>query len=171
MHKSHGVSLIELLFCLLLLALLLALATPSFSEMLARERARSASNSLRSALDLARESAIMTGQAVSVAAPGEDDWAGGWRIFHDRNRDGLQQSGERTLAVQPPLDGVKILTDRTTRRYIHYRADGVSIQPSGAFHAGYLAICSRSATAYRVVVNRSGRIRSERGEAARICTR
>ena len=170
MSRNAGISLVELLFSLALVAILLSTAAPSFSEMLARQRAQAAAQALRSALNLARETAVMTGQAVSIAAI-DDDWAKGWRVFHDRNNDGARQDHEPALANQQAFDRIQIHPDRTTRRYVHFRADGVSIQPSGAFHAGHLAICSKSPTAYKVIINRSGRIRQESAEAATLCSR
>lgn len=170
MFKNLGISLVELLFCLAIAAILLSLAAPSFSDLLARQRAQSAAHSLRGALDLARETAVMTGQGVSIAAI-DEDWSKGWRVFHDRNNDGTRQNDEPPLANHPSLEGVEIHTDRTTRSHIHFRADGVSIQPSGAFHAGHLAICNKGPTAHKVIINRSGRIRHESAETSTLCPR
>lgn len=170
MLKYRGISLVELLVCLALLAILMSMAAPSFSDLLARQRTQTAAHSLRSALNLARETAVMTGQAVSIAAI-DGDWSAGWRIFHDRNNDGQRQDDEPALANQQSLEGVAIHADRTSKRYIHFRADGASIQPSGAFHAGHLAVCGKGSNAYKLVINRSGRIRQENAEPATLCAR
>lgn len=170
MPRVRGVSLVELLMCLALLAILSSMAAPSFSDLLARQRAQSAAHSLRSALNLARETAVLSGQAVSIA-PIDGDWSAGWRIFHDSNNDGRRQEHEPPLANQQRLEGIAIHADRTSKRYIHFRTDGVSIQPNGAFHAGHLAICGRGSVAYKVLINRSGRIRLEDAAHATSCPR
>lgn len=95
----------------------------------------------------------------------------GWRVFHDRNNDGTRQDDEPPLANQQVFEGVEIHSDRTSKRYIHFHADGVSIQPSGAFLAGHLAVCGKGSSAYKLLINRSGRIRQERAEPATLCPR
>ncbi|WP_371364796.1 GspH/FimT family pseudopilin [Pseudomonas sp. QL9] len=170
MPRCRGVSLVELLVCLALLAILLSTAAPSFSDLLARQRTETAAHSLRSALNLARETAVMTGQVVSIAAI-DGDWSAGWRVFHDRNNDGMRQDDEHPLANQAAIEGVSIQADRTSKSYIHFRADGVSIQPNGAFHAGHLAVCGKGSKAYKLLINRSGRIRQESAEPATLCPR
>lgn len=170
MLKCRGISLVELLICLALLAILLSMAAPSFSDLVARQQTQTAAHSLRSALNLARETAVLTGQAVSIAAI-DGNWTAGWRVFHDHNNDGARQDNEPPLANQQAFDGVEIHADRTSKRYIHFRADGVSIQPSGAFHAGHLVVCGRGSNAYKLLINRSGRIRQESAEPTALCPR
>ena len=89
----------------------------------------------------------------------------------DDNNDGQQQSGEPRLRLHPPLEGVQIYPDETSRSYIHYRPQGQAIRPNGAFHAGHFRICAQYATAHRIVINRSGRIRHESAPSASLCPR
>lgn len=68
MPRGKGFTLIELLFTLAILAIALSIAAPSFSEMLKNQRASTAAQELRNALDYTRESAAHSGQATSIAA-------------------------------------------------------------------------------------------------------
>jgi type IV fimbrial biogenesis protein FimT len=168
MFKHQGLSLLELLFSLALLMTILGLAVPSFRDMIAAQRALTAMHSLRGALNYARERAVLSGVPVSIAAA-QGDWAKGWSLFHDRNNDGIRQAHEQPLAVYEPLQDVEVRPDSTSRTYIHYRPNGISVQPNGAFHAGHLLLCARHRTSYKLLINRTGRIRTESGETASLC--
>ncbi|MCP1602779.1 GspH/FimT family protein [Pseudomonas citronellolis] len=170
MPKNRGFSLLEALLSILLLSLLASLAIPAFNNLLQSNRALVALHSLHGALSHARQTAVLTGRPVSVVAH-EGDWAKGWALFHDDNNDGQQQSGEPRLRLHPPLEGVQIYPDETSRSYIHYRPQGQAIRPNGAFHAGHFRICTQHATAHRIVINRSGRIRNESAPSASLCPR
>jgi len=97
--RSRGFTLIELLVILTISAILVAMAVPSFQAMIRTNRISGASNSMLSALDLARSEAIRRGAnvvicrsvnseavnpACSSGASGGfngDDWAAGWIVF------------------------------------------------------------------------------------------
>lgn len=168
MFRNQGLSLLELLGGIALLSLLLTVSIPAFSDLIASQRALTALHSLRGALNHARQTATLTGKPVSIAAT-EGDWAKGWQLFHDTDNDGQRQENERLLTIQGALQDVEIRADNTSRNYIHYRPSGISVQPNGAFHAGYLLICARHSTSHKIVINRSGRIRSESGPSEQLC--
>ncbi|MEL7937326.1 GspH/FimT family pseudopilin [Pseudomonas delhiensis] len=170
MQKNRGFSLLEALLSILLLWLVASLAVPAFDNLLQSQRSLVALHSLRGALSHARQTAVFTGRPVSVAAH-EGDWANGWALFHDDDNDGRPQPGEPPLRLQPALEDVEIRPDSTSRHYIHYRPQGHAIRPNGAFHAGHLKVCSRHATSHRIVINRSGRIRTESAPSASLCPR
>lgn len=77
--NQTGFTLIELMVTVSLLAILAGLATPSFREMVASQRLRSAAFSLVSDLTLARSEAVKRGASVSIT-PVSDAWAGGWHV-------------------------------------------------------------------------------------------
>lgn len=170
MPKNRGFSLLEALLSILLLSLLASLAVPAFDNLLQSNRALAALHNLQGALSHARQTAVLTGRPVSVVAH-EGDWAKGWALFHDDNNDGQQQSGETLLRLHPALEDVEIHPDETSRRYIHYRPQGHAIRPNGAFHAGHLKVCSRHTTSHQIIINRSGRIRTESAPSATLCPR
>ena len=168
MPRDRGFSLIELLFTLVILAIALAIAAPSFTDQLRNQRASSAAHDLRNALDFARESAVHSGQPVSVAVIGTD-WASGWEVFADPDNLGTREPRAPPLSAHGPLAAIVIRADSTSRRYIHFTARGNSIQSNGAFHSGTLTICGEGRSSYRIVLNKSGRLRSEAGTTEDFC--
>ena len=64
---SRGFTLIELMVAVAMIAILSAVAAPSFSEMMVRSAIRSASSDLGADLNLARAEAIRVGGRVRYA--------------------------------------------------------------------------------------------------------
>lgn len=170
MARVQGFTLVELLFTLAIIAIALSIAAPSFSEMLSNQRASTAAHELRSALDFARETAAHSGQPISVVA-NHGDWAAGWEIFVDPDNRGTRAPEQALLAVHDPLTGIRIHTDSTSRRFIHYIPRGNAIQPNGAFHAGTLTLCGEGRSSFRIVFNKAGRIRTESATTEDFCPR
>ena len=77
--RSHGLSLIELLAGLVILSVLISLAAPSFSRMLAEQRLRQAGSELRISLATARSEAVKRNEAVSLVAY-DGGWSSGWCV-------------------------------------------------------------------------------------------
>ncbi|MBD9517643.1 GspH/FimT family pseudopilin [Pseudomonas sp. PDM22] len=166
--RELGFTLVELLFTLAILAIALSIAAPSFSELLQNQRASTATQELRNALNFARESAAHSGQPVSIAATGSD-WAAGWEVFADASNSGIRTPQQLPLAAHGPLSGISIHTDSTSRRYLHFTPRGNAIQPNGAFHSGTLTLCGAGRTSYHIVFNKAGRIRTEAGTTELYC--
>jgi type IV fimbrial biogenesis protein FimT len=170
MPRNQGVTLVELLFTVAILAIALSIAAPSFSELLSNHKASTATQDLRSALDFARESAVHSGQPMSIA-PLEGNWISGWEVFVDPDNRGVRASAYPPLIIHGPLGIRQIQTDSTSRRYIHFTARGNSIQPNGAFHSGTLTLCGDGDSSFRIVINKAGRIRTESGATETLCPR
>ncbi|MEP9318215.1 GspH/FimT family pseudopilin [Pseudomonas sp. LABIM340] len=168
--RELGFTLVELLFTLAILAIALSIAAPSFSELLHNQRASTATQELRNALDFARESAAHRGQPISIAATG-GDWAAGWEVFADSGNSGVRAPQQPPLAAHGPLSGISIRTDSTSRRYLHFTPRGNAIQPNGSFHASTLTLCGAGRTSYHIVFNKAGRIRTEAGYTEDYCPR
>lgn len=86
--KARGVTLIELMIAIVVMAISLALATPSFVRMIADHRVASSTNSLINAFRYARNSALRSGQPVTVcpvASAGgttcSSAWSGDWSVI------------------------------------------------------------------------------------------
>ncbi len=98
-------SLIELLVAITILAILTAMAMPSFLEYVANNRVTAANNGLVTALTLARSEALRRGQttAVCISENGTScvgsghDWARGWIAFIDTDGDGLLSNADATV--------------------------------------------------------------------------
>jgi type IV fimbrial biogenesis protein FimT len=92
-QRTSGFTLVELMITLAVLAILLSLAAPSFTQMIASNRISSETNEFIAALNLARSEAVRRGQPVAVrAVSGGAEFAGGWQIITDANADGAAAS-------------------------------------------------------------------------------
>ena len=85
-----GYTVLELMVTLAVLALLAAVAIPSFDDSIQRNARDSAMLDLMSSLSLARSEAVNASSTVSLcrssnqtACAGAGDWAAGWLIFVD----------------------------------------------------------------------------------------
>jgi type IV fimbrial biogenesis protein FimT len=73
---SHGVTLVELLVVLVIVAIGATLAAPSFAQMIANYKVRAAAESILGGLNLARTEALRRNAAVSfVLAAGGSGWS------------------------------------------------------------------------------------------------
>jgi len=79
MRQHVGFTLIELLVGVALLGILIAIAQPAFSNLIAEQRLRQVSQQLRSSLTLARSEAIKRNEGVTVYGRG-GAWANGWCV-------------------------------------------------------------------------------------------
>lgn len=75
-----------------IMAILAALAGPSFAPLIERWRVRDAAETLTSSLYYARSEAIKRGGNVIIQANTGTDWSTGWRIFFDANANGSQDT-------------------------------------------------------------------------------
>ncbi len=88
-NKQKGFTIIELMIVLLIMAILIALASPSFTKMIRDNRVQTTANGLIVALSTARNEAIRRGvnvticasNAVATPACGGTDWAAGWLVY------------------------------------------------------------------------------------------
>lgn len=103
-RATTGFTLVEMLVAVAIVAILSAVATPSFTDMMVRTALRSVSSDLGSDLNYARSEAVRTGTAVSVCARASAascgvDWSAGWLVFREAGAgvDGLLEAGEPVL--------------------------------------------------------------------------
>ncbi|WP_088968325.1 GspH/FimT family pseudopilin [Vogesella sp. LIG4] len=64
--RQHGFTLLELMIGIILLAIFAAMAVPAFQAFIARNRVRSASEQLRSALIFTRSEAVKRSQTITL---------------------------------------------------------------------------------------------------------
>lgn len=74
-----GFTLIELMVGLIVLAILIAFAVPSYQSLIAEQRVRATVSDLHSALALARSEAIKLNRQITLV-PADEGWSSGWRI-------------------------------------------------------------------------------------------
>ena len=82
-QASHGFTAIELMVVVAIIAILAALAGPSFTPLIERWRVRDAAETLTSTLYLARSEAIKRAGGIAIDATG--GWNTGWKVTHTQN--------------------------------------------------------------------------------------
>lgn len=98
-----GFTLVELMIALAVLAIMVAIATPSFREISLNNRSSSSINNLLADLSMARSEAVKVARTASVAALG-GDWNTGWEVFEDTNGNGVRDAGEELIKTAPPVN-------------------------------------------------------------------
>lgn len=87
--RQRGFSLVELMVVIVVAAILLAIAVPSFRDLMHRSQVSSASNELLASLVYARDEAITRGQLVSMcpstdngtSCAGGSTFESGWMVY------------------------------------------------------------------------------------------
>ncbi|GIX31213.1 MAG: hypothetical protein KatS3mg124_1685 [Porticoccaceae bacterium] len=86
--KAGGFTLLELLVVLLLMGVLAALGVPRLEELLARRRVEGVAEDYVKGLVLARSEAVRRAAEVRFRPRDGADWASGFAVVADRDRDG-----------------------------------------------------------------------------------
>ncbi len=160
-NRNQGFTLFELLMTVLLAALILGIALPSFSDTLARQRQRVEIDALFHAIHRARKESIMRRKVVSLCPSVDDqncslgqDWSSGWILFENTDRDSppMVDPGEAVLARHRVSERIRITANRRgfTLRATFLRATN-----------GTLVVCDKNAkiAPRALVVSYTGRPR------------
>jgi|GEM_PF-454100 type IV fimbrial biogenesis protein FimT len=168
-HRFSGHTMVELLATLSIIAILVALAAPSFITFLSKNRATSYSNELSSIFNLARSEAIKRGQIVSVCSSADvlastltcstasnpqsaTDWIDGWLVFLDQGTIGTYETGDTLLKVGEPSSVNAVITTDSSDMFGNYVSFSGLGAPQGA---GSLYICVGAKTGQSVGIPRT----------------
>ncbi|MES2361066.1 MAG: GspH/FimT family pseudopilin [Pseudomonadota bacterium] len=113
-HKAQGFTLLELMVTVAVLAVISALAAPSFKQLLAAQRVRVSAYNIVSDLVLARSEAVKRGENVTVT-PTASQWANGWSVSVASTAEILGGQGSVGNGVQFTASPASVTFDRNGR--------------------------------------------------------
>lgn len=180
--RTRGFTLVEVMISVVAAAVLLALATPSFTEFTKNKRITTQANEFISSLALARSEALKRVERVTVCSSpngttcaSSGNWNQGYIVFNDKNNNGQvnptgdPNTNEAILKVVSALAGANTLDGSSTvAAYVSYVSSGHSRTTGGAFQSGTIALCDDRGAAHgkEISVSVTGRVRVETGAPA-----
>lgn len=163
MPRLKGFTLAELLIVLAIFSLITVLATPSFSQAIKANQARSFANTLYHQLLFARTTAITMNTVVTICASDDQvncsstqDWSDKKLIiFTDHNLDRSIDEKDELLQVMPAPDNGQLLWKASLgRTYQQWQASGMTSH-NGSFY--YCPEDKNLQNARIIIINRGGR--------------
>ncbi len=159
-----GFSLVELLICIAILAILLGLAIPGYSSFVQKNRANQVINQLSHAINLGRSTAIITQRMVTFCRSEDGlscggNWQDGSILFTDQNAD-REINGDDQLILHIPmleLPGTLKWRSFQNRQYLQLTPLGFTNYQNGNFT--YCPENNDATLAQQIVISRTGRIR------------
>lgn len=126
--SPQGFTLVELAVTLSVAAILFAVGVPSFSGLIRNMQISSTTNDFFAAVNLARAEALQRGVRVDMVPDGEEgDWARGWVVFVDGNRNRRPDAGDVVIFKHGPAPSGMRITARlsdSTVQYLAYNGAG-----------------------------------------------
>lgn len=172
-RKNTGFTLIELVVTMAIVAIFASYAIPSFNNVMERNRISTATNEMVSALVLARSEALKRSNDVTVCASTNQtscsgtDFAQGWLVFLDCNRDGDLDDGANSVdcdndgAVDDSEQIIKV-HDEISGVFIGNAGTNVSFNFAGRSAVATFNVGKTSADIKKdVIISLVGRIRAQ----------
>lgn len=153
--KQFGFTIIELVVVIAVIVALAAVAVPGLAAFVQSSRLTGLQSEFMSALSLARSEAVKRDLPVYVSAAASvtgNEFAGGWTIWVDTNRNGVKDAGEPTVRTHEALPSVA--TFSASNSAIAFSTRGY-LSPFTAIQAKLCEAGSNTA-GYRITVQPSG---------------
>ena len=171
--SEQGFTLIELMVTLALVAILMAVAVPSFTTFQRNAELTSFSNSLWSGINAARGEAMKRGRNAMVI-PTNGNWNNGWTVFVDVNRNGAyDEATDITVLKREAAPSYLTVTNTAASAadslYIMYDASGYSRLAGGGFGAWTVQVARNDLTG-STLLTQTRRIKIASTGRARVCT-
>ena len=168
-----GFSLVEILTVMAIATVLLLIGVPSYAGLVQSQRASSAMHLLTAHMASARITAI-TYRIPTVVCPSDraggcrrdGDWSQGWLMFFDA--DGNRQPDSRQDILRDenaPIHPSLRIVSSAGRTQLRYLPDGRSAGSNIS-----VRLCREDKLLARVIVNNTGRIRSEAASGSTPCS-
>jgi type IV fimbrial biogenesis protein FimT len=168
-RERRGFSLLELLVALATVAIVVAIAAPSFREIALNARRNEQVNAVLRALHAARSAAILRAEPVVICksrdgeqcATDTSTWSEGWIAFANRDRDSppRRDAGEQLLIIQPRSGQVDVRANRNAVIYWPVALAGTTVS--------FVFCDARGTSAARaIIVSQTGRPRVSMRDAA-----
>jgi len=170
-RKQTGFTLVELMITLLIAAILLSQAVPSFLTMLQNSRITTQANDYVTSLNVARSEAVKRGSRITVCKSTNNTtciasggWQQGWIIFVDADNDAVVDNGEEVLRAHGPFEpGNTLVGTGNTANYISFIGSGFSQLTNGGVQNGELVMCDNrgfGSNARAIILSASGAVRT-----------
>lgn len=127
-HQS-GFTIIELMMTLVVAAIILALAAPSFRDFIANNRLTTTTNNFITAISFARSEAVKRANVVRVVAVSPssgNEWGGGWQVVDNGGNVIRLFQSDSSIITMDDAGGVSTLTF-DSRGFLSSLAAGTTI--------------------------------------------
>ena len=173
-HGTRGFTLTEVVVVLAVVAILMAIASPSLAPVIRGNRLAAEANNFAGDLLYARSEAIRLGVNVSVcpSTSGTDctgglSWQGGWIVFSDDNASRSVDNGELVLRRQQAWTGTDtLIAGNAQANVISFSRDGFSIGMPGTVVFTLRAVPADPNLVRCVTLNMAGRQRTLRPDGS-----
>lgn len=167
MGGNRGFSLTELMVTLVIAAIVMTAAVPSFSHYTQSNRVTAGINDLVTALHFARAEALTQQQRITICKSADGaschtggesgDWSQGWIVFADPDDPGSVNDGEEILRVMGPISGIASYIGNTNVvNRVSFKAQGLTDGTMGT-----ITLCDSRGASYAaaIIISFGGRIR------------
>ena len=167
MSSQKGVTLIELMIALGILAIIAAIALPNFQTLMQNNRMTTTGNEVLGLTQLARAEAIRNNRPVILslnAAPNLAADEGHITVFVDNNRNGVEDAGDRRIRTYVMSNTQISLEAKRSGAVVNT----VTYLPNGRTTVNaetQVHICDERDQGHQVVIRNSGQSRLDAGAA------
>ena len=178
-YYQKGFTLVELIVAIVILAILVGIAIPSFTDLIRNNQTSSQTNEFIRDINLARSEAVKRGTRVIVCKSTNGNgctggnWEQGWIIFADNNANGSVDAQETIRVNQGLENGFTLRVGVTFSDWIAYEPSGAIIgnggTPTGNIATDAFRLCRPEAStndSRQTIFSPSGRAQVTEGTAS-----